>query len=86
MTNPALPTIRILASDNSPGRWKRVNILTALPANHSNQFKQYIQATGAALKHEYPEVVVAATGGVGGITGPSRGLTTIYIPGYTGPN
>lgn len=85
MTIAQLPTIRILASDNSPGRCKRVNILIALPANHANQFKQYIQATGAALKHEYPEVVVTATGGAGGITGPSRGLTTIYISGYTGP-
>ena len=86
MTIAALPTVRIIAADNDrPGRCRRVNILTALPANHANQFKQYTQATGAAAKNEYPEFVVSATGGVKGITGPSRGLTTIYIPGYTGP-
>ncbi len=81
-----IPFCRIIAADNDrPGRCRRVNIVTALPANHANQFKQYTQATGAAPHNEYPEFVVTATGGVHGITGPSRNLTTIYIPGYTGP-
>ena len=81
-----IPTCRIIAADNDrPGRCRRVNILTVLPSNHANQFKQYKQATGAAPKNEYPEFVVTATGGIKGITGPSSHLTTIYIPGYTGP-
>ena len=84
-----IPLCRIIAADNDrPGRCKRVNILTVLPsnhANHANQFKQYQQALGAAVHNEYPEFVVTATGGVKGITGPSSHLTTIYIPGYTGP-
>jgi hypothetical protein len=83
--NPAIPTCRIIAADSDrPGRCRRVNILLALPANHANQFKQYNQA-GVATKNEYPEFVVTATGGVHGITGPSARLTTIYIPGFTGP-
>ena len=41
-----IPTCRIIAADNDrPGRCRRVNILTALPNNHANQFKQYQQAT-----------------------------------------
>ena len=81
-----IPTCRIIAADNDrPGRCRRVNILTALPNNHANQFKQYQQALGAAVHNESPEFVVTATGGAKGITGPSSYLTTIYIPGYTGP-
>ena len=81
-----IPFCRIIAADNDRlGRCKRVNILTVLPSNHANQFKQYQQVLGAAAHNEYPEFVVTATGGVKGITGPSSHLTTIYIPGYTGP-
>ena len=66
--------------------------------NHGHPVRRKKSAPGHPVRRKVPRlfrpfsgylevvVVVAATGGVGGITGPSRGLTTIYIPGYTGPN
>lgn len=82
-TTTVLPTVRIIASEGAPtSRCKKVNILTSVPASHANRFKQYVQATGAALMHEFPEFVVVLSGA---FPLAANGLTTIFIPGYSGP-
>ena len=77
----ALKTIRIIAANDRPNRCPTWNIATTRVPDINLQWPQYIQAGGAALAHEFPEVVAGATG-----SGPfTNGLKTVYVPGYTGP-
>lgn len=75
-------TVRVIAAATErPNRVPTWNIATLKSQDIHNQWPTMLQATGAALHHEYAEIAAGATG-----TGPfHNNLKTIYIAGYTGP-
>ena len=77
MTVP-IKTVRIVAQQHN-NAWPTVNVSTS--PHPQSQWKTYTQAPKGAPQHEYPTFQAGLTG-----AGPFRnGLTTIYVPGYTGP-
>jgi hypothetical protein len=79
----ALKIVRVIAAAaDRPNRVPTYNISTSKAFDVHNQWPTFLQATGPAAHHEYPEIAAGLTGPTGQF---KNGLKTVYIAGYTGP-
>lgn len=74
----AVKTVRIAANANNKN-WETVNVVTTPLA--ANQAKQHVQATAAQAANSPHQIETFQDSG-----GGKKGLRTIQIPGYVGPN